>query len=260
MSLATEVANLGKKLSEHIGVVKGQFSKWDGQVKAQIKKLVDWQNKARIRFVGSDIIPTKFTNYFSVGSSYGNTGEITSEVGVLVHDINADGYTAKQSDFSVGGEIKETLPKHPLARDKRATYDVAMVDIKNPDSERNFYLYVDVVNQAIFSEGEELNSNGSVWVYFSRDVNINLIFVCSVEYPFRSEIFIDGEKFNGSISRGWHKLTVYNDGAKVAWSKMDILRFNLASNDNLSDLKLAVTHVSSLVNNQLSAVLKKVEA
>jgi len=41
MSLATEVANLGKKLSEHIGVVKGQFNKWDSQIKTKIS----WADK-----------------------------------------------------------------------------------------------------------------------------------------------------------------------------------------------------------------------
>lgn len=59
MSLATEVANLGKKLSEQIGVVKGQFSKWDGQVKAQIKKLEDWKNNLRGRDLAIDYIFTK---------------------------------------------------------------------------------------------------------------------------------------------------------------------------------------------------------
>lgn len=44
MNLATQVAELGNKINGIFDLVKGQFNKWDGQVKAQIKKLEDWKN------------------------------------------------------------------------------------------------------------------------------------------------------------------------------------------------------------------------
>jgi len=67
MSLATEVANLGKKITEHITVVKGQFDKWDGLVKkkiswadSEIKNLINTSDnrysgkKSNIIFVGTE--------------------------------------------------------------------------------------------------------------------------------------------------------------------------------------------------------------
>lgn len=44
MSLATTVADAIKKVNELMDLVKGQYNKWDGQVKAKIAELESWKN------------------------------------------------------------------------------------------------------------------------------------------------------------------------------------------------------------------------
>jgi len=44
MSLATTVADAIKKVNDLMDLVKGQYNKWDGQVKAKIAELESWKN------------------------------------------------------------------------------------------------------------------------------------------------------------------------------------------------------------------------
>jgi len=43
MSLATEVANLTNKVNDFMDLVKGQYNKWDGEVKAKVEELESWR-------------------------------------------------------------------------------------------------------------------------------------------------------------------------------------------------------------------------
>ena len=52
MSLATKVAELTTTVNNFMDLVKGQYNKWDGQVKAKIAELQSW--KEGINIVNSD--------------------------------------------------------------------------------------------------------------------------------------------------------------------------------------------------------------
>ncbi len=43
MSLATEITKLTEKVNDFMDLVKGQYNKWDGEVKAKIAELESWK-------------------------------------------------------------------------------------------------------------------------------------------------------------------------------------------------------------------------
>jgi len=234
--------------------VEKTFSLWNAKKIETIH--TDFLNGSRDIFVGNDIISSNWANNVSTTYVYGNSGDISHTVGSLIHTTNANGLYTTQSDFEVNGTIEATFPKHPLAARKEAIFDAVIVDIKNPDTTRNFSITTEVNNIAPFSEDDSFVSQGSTWIYFSRDVKIDIPFACAVEYPYHTEIYVDGVLHNGSISRGWHKITSFNKRGKVAYQELEVIRFFFSNNDTLSDLKMVITHVSALVNTPLSAVLK----
>jgi len=257
MSLATTVALAITKIDELVGLVKGQYTKWDGQVKAQIEKLDNWYIGTRKSFLGTEVVDNDFTSTFSIASSYGDSGSISSEVGVLKHIDNAVDYKPTESCFYIGDEKISTLPLHPVAKDKRAIFQVGKVLIQDTDASRNFYLKTGINLINPFSDSSSFFSHGSFWIYVSRDIDINLIFACVPEYPAIREYYVDGVKHTGKINRGWHEITAFNEGGKVAYSNIDIMRFNFTNNDSLQDVEIYVTHVALQVNTELSSVIKK---
>lgn len=98
MSLALVVAKMGEKLSEHIGVVKGQFSKWqlkvDGfgiKVDNKIKDLTNWQNANDVEKIHKFEIDlsefdanTMYPVYFRFGNGAANQNPL-AEVSIGRH-------------------------------------------------------------------------------------------------------------------------------------------------------------------------------
>jgi len=223
-----------------------------------------WKKGAQEEFVGTQLISSNWSSTAGVSYAYGNTGDIsiTTEC-TLKHDTNpnSDG-TPTQSDlYDAGGNHLLTLPLHPAAGYKSAVFPTIKVHIENQDSSRHFYIQVPMTNKNPRTKCAKGFSRGVCWLYFSRDVDIQIVDMLSPEYSSGLLVHIDGELLannSGSIKAGWHYIEAQNIGySQVCWNTLEIIRFKFLESDSLSPVDILVTHPSILANVYLSAIVEK---
>ena len=219
---------------------------------------------ARREFVGTQLVSSGWSSTASVTYAYGNTGDISITTGcILKHDTNAsdDGSPTQSDLYDNEGNHLGTYALHPAAGYKTAVFPTTKVHIENQDSDRHFYIQVPMTNKNPRTKCPKGFSRGVCWLYFSRDVDIQIIDMLSPEYSSGLLVNIDGELLannSGSIKAGWHYIEAQNIGySQVCWNTLEIIRFKFLESDSLSPVDILVTHPSILANVYLSAIVEK---
>ncbi len=223
-----------------------------------------WKKGAQEEFVGTQLISSNWSSTAGVSYAYGNTGDISITTGcILKHDTNAsdDGSPTQSDLYDNEGNYLGTYALHPAAGYKTAVFPAIKVHIENQDSDRHFYIQLPMLNKNPRTSCPKGFSRGVCWLYFSRDVDIQIVNVLTPEYPISTITKVDGELFtsnSGFIQAGWHYVEAYIKGhSQVCWNTLNILRFKFSSNDNLTPVDILVTHPSILANVHLSAIVEK---
>ncbi|GAB6075797.1 hypothetical protein [Desulfurobacterium crinifex] len=245
-----------------------QSDKWDQQVNDLVNygksKIDGFIAGARGEFVGTQLIGASWNENTIVATSYGSSGTIAITTGcILKHDTNPnDDGTPTQSDlYDANGNHLLTVDLHPMADYKTAVYKAVKVHIESQDTEREFHIQVDVINKNPRTRSKNCSSQGQIWIWFSRDVFLDLGFVVVPEY-LGTTLLVDGSETGNSnlhLAKGWHLLqSIGKDvGSIIAWDRIDLLRFSFGTDDPLTPVEIILTHPSCLANTALSAILEK---
>jgi hypothetical protein len=161
MSLATTVADAIKKVNELIDLVKGQYNKWAGEVKAQINKLESWKNNLiYTRYIKEMYLP----NYscgkhrlVKLGTIHGGSG-----AGFVFEAISGYGYNARVNQQRIVRMHVRFSNSSSYDRNISATMSVEGQAIGGFAHEDAIF----IVNEDLSKEAKASNKWGVyVWIY-----------------------------------------------------------------------------------------------
>jgi hypothetical protein len=140
MSLATTVATAIEKVNELMDLVKGQYNKWDGQVKAKISELEDWKSN----FENAGYGLKKYKNFI------GSRRDYRKAVIPLVELTDGDG--TRKSAFSYTAGKFEFIRTNGCCIQSPIVIDIKAIKAYNSENMNLFSLHIssDYVKPCVF--------------------------------------------------------------------------------------------------------------
>jgi hypothetical protein len=259
--LIEESSKLNQTFTEKDAEIEKRLTTAEQKVDDEVEKLEeDFKTlalKNRAFDMSFSLLPSE--RVYDGIATYGKSGDIEQTNIKLTHNDNPiSEYNPRETTVKdTSGNTLATLPLCPLARDTRTVLENgSLLHITNSDNgERHYHHRADFnsVNQHHHFEPQTAYTSGEVYMYVDRDIKFRPIIILSPEYPNSAEVIMDGKSYGLddtiNITKGWHRVQAISEIRKIAWTKLDILRFNLI---DTPEVKMYLTSPTILGNTAVS--------